>query len=370
MKKRENMKKRVLLLMLSAMLLLSACGKTGGGPDEKTEGEFRTITDGLGRQVRVPEKIDRIVTLGNATRMVVYLGLEEKLVSTANGDVSDNLLQAYGAYHQERWKELPVVASGGYGEVNTEAILAADPDVILCTYEQEIVENLEAQLGRQVVAAPQGKLFQEDFETAMRIFGQACGVSERAEEVLSFIHDQLDQLAERADSVPAEQRPSVLAAAATSRTAHGISTVYANSAVLAAIGANDVTRDLSQGPKGLEVDREQILAWDPEWIVLDAGNVYLVQAEYAEDPDYFSHLKAVEEGRLYQWPNSSANYSNIEIPLASAWYMGKLLYPEAFSDIDPETRAQEIYDFFLGHGEYGKLLEENGLGFGPVTLGE
>ncbi|MBO6040743.1 MAG: ABC transporter substrate-binding protein [Oscillospiraceae bacterium] len=364
-----------MLLIPAAAMLLGAvsCGKaenisTAAPPDAGASAETRVVTDGLGREVEVPVKIERIVTLGNATRILVYLGLEDRMVSTANGDVSENVLQAYGIYHQERWKTLPVVASGGYGEVNTEAILEADPDIILCTYEEDIVNGIEEQLGRKVVAAPQGKLFQPDFEEAVRIFGEACGVPERAEEVLAYLHVCLDDLAARTGGIPEAERPSVLAAAATSRTAHGISTVYANSAILAALGVKDVTKGLANGPKGLEVDREQILEWDPDFIILDAGNVYLVRAEYEEDPEYFSRLTAVNEGRLYQWPNSSANYTNVEIPLASAYYTGCLLYPEAFADVDPAAKAEEIYEFFLGRGDYRALLEENGLGFAEVRL--
>ena len=374
MKIKQILKKTALLIPAAAMLLGAvSCGRAESisgaeAPGAGVPAETRLVTDGLGREVEVPAKIERIVTLGNATRILVYLGLEDKLVSTANGDVSENVLQAYGIYHQERWKTLPVVASGGYGEVNTEAILEADPDIILCTYEEDIINGIEEQLGRKVVAAPQGKLFQPDFEQAVRIFGEACGVSERAEEVISYLHACLDDLAARTAEIPEAERPRVLAAAATSRTAHGISTVYANSAILAALGVNDVTKGLANGPKGLEVDREQILEWDPDTIILDAGNVPLVRAEYEEDPEYFTRLAAVREGRLYQWPNSSANYTNVEIPLASAYYTGCLLYPEAFSDIDPAEKAEEIYAFFLGRGDYGELLEQNGLGFGKVRL--
>ena len=218
------------------LLNAASCGKAESTlPAGTPVAETRLVTDGLGREIEVPGKIERIVTLGNATRILVYLGLEEKLVSTANGDVSENVLQAYGIYHQERWKTLSVVASGGYGEVNCEAILEAEPDIILCTYEEDIINDIEAQLGRKVVAAPQGKLFQPDFEQAVRISGEACGVPERAEEVLAYLHTCLDDLAARTSAIPEEKRPTVLAAAATSRTAHGISTVYANSAASTAV---------------------------------------------------------------------------------------------------------------------------------------
>lgn len=329
----------------------------------------RIITDGLGRQVEVPAEINRIVTLGNASRMVTYLQLADKMVTVANGDQSSSLFMAYGVFHQDEWADLPVVASGGYGEINPEAILDADPDVILCTYEEDIVANIEDQLGRMVVAAPQGTLFGEDYELALRVFADACGVSDRAEEVIAFIHACLDDLDGRTAGIPEEQKPLCLGAAATFRGGHGICGVYSNSAILAAVHAKDAATGLSEGPKGVEVDKEQILAWDADIIILDAGNIGLINTEYEEDPDFFNQLSAVKNGKVYQWPNATANYTNVEIPLVSGYFLGSLLYPEAFADVDFEAKANEIFEFFLGHEGYLDLLRENGLGYGPVSLG-
>ncbi len=349
------------LLALTLLLALSA-------PALAAE-ESRAVTDGLGREIEVPAAPMRIVTLGNATRMLVYLGLADRLISTANGDVSDNLFMAYGAYYQDAWARLPVVASGAYGEVNAEQILALDPDVILCTYEQEIVENLEAQLGRQVVAAPQGKLFDADFERAMRIFGQAVGVSERAEAVIAFLHACLDDLDRRTAAIDEADKPLCLSAASTSRSAHGIEGIYGESAILAAIHARDASAALGlERPKGVEIDREQLLAWDADILFLDAGNVPLVRQEYADDPAFFEQLSAVKNGAVYQWPNPSANYTNVEIPLVNAYYAGALLYPAAFADVEFEAKAEEIFSFFLGHEGYLDLLNEAGLGYGKALL--
>lgn len=373
--------KRMFALLLAVLMtasLLAGCGQRQNAPEaaapapsaEPADTGTRLITDGLGRQVEVPRQVERIVTLGNATRMATYLQLTDKLVSVASGDQSKSLFMAYGVYHQEAWSGLPVVASGGYGEINPEAILEAEPDVILCTYEEDIVANIEDQLGMMVVAAPQGTLFGEDYELALRVFGEACGVSERAEEVIAMIHRCLEDLDTRTADIPEEAKPLCLGAAATFRGGHGIGGVYSNNAIFTAIHARDAAAGLADGPKGLEVDREQILAWDPEIIILDAGNLELVNSEYAEDPAFFRQLSAVQKGQVYQWPNATANYTNVEIPLVSGYYAGKLLFPEAFADVDFEAKANEIFDFFLGHGGYLELLNQNGLGYGSVALGE
>lgn len=370
----------LILAMLLSLSMLAGCGQQQSGtpateaPAEESSAvdaapATRVITDGLGREIEVPTEINSIVTLGNATRMLVYLGLQDKMVTTANGDQNDSLFMAYGCFNHEAWADLPATSAGGYGEILPEVILEANPDIILCTYEEDIVNSIEEQLGRSVVAAPQGTLFGEDYKLALRVFGDACGVPERAEEIISFMDNCLADLDARTKDIPDEDKPLVLGAAATFRGGHGIEGVYANDAILASIHANDVAAGIIEGPHGVEVDREQILAWDPDIIILDSGNLELVKNQYAEDPSFFEQLSAVKNGKVYQWPNSTANYTNVEIPLVSAYYAGSLLFPDAFADVDFEAKANEIFSFFLGHDGYLDLLTEAGLGYGAVTLG-
>ena len=379
--------KKILTVILAAALVCSAaaCGsakdekpadtQTENNMDKTEEGaaaETRVITDALGREVEIPAVVERIVPLGNAARLGTYLGVQDKFVTISEGDLSENPFMAYGWYNHDLWKELPVASSGGYGVFHPEVILEADPDVILCTYEPDIVESIEEATGIPVVAAAQGKLFAEDYEQSLRIFGEVCGVSDRAEEVIGFIHTCLDDLNNRTKDLAQEEKPLVLGAAATFRGGHGISGVYVDYPVFGAVAANDAAVGLEKADfdTGVEVDKEKILEWDPEIIFLDAGNMGLVETEYKEDPGFFQQLSAVKNGQVYQWPNSTANYTNLEIPLVSAYYAGSVLYPEAFEDINFEEKAAEIFKFFLGHEDFLKVLEENNGGYKKITLGE
>lgn len=372
-----------LLLILGILLSLCACGaanqpaptaaaETTAEPTEEpaAEPETRIVVDGLGREIEVPAKVETIVTLGNASRMATYLGLADKMITVTSGDNNDSIVMAYGYYNHDIWADLPVCSSGGYGEINPEVIIEANPDVILCTFEEDIVANIEEQLGRKVVAAPQGTLFAEDYEHALRVFGEACGVSDRAETVIAFIQECLADLDSRTSSIADDNKPTALCAAATFRGGHGIAGVYANNAVFATVNAKDVTVGYIDAQKGVEVDKEQVLKWNPDLIVLDASNLGLVENEYAEDPAFFESLNAVKNGELYQWPNSTSNYTNVEIPLVNAYYIGSVMFPEAFADVDFETKAEEIFRFFLGHDGYLSVLNNAGMGYGSVVLGK
>lgn len=373
------------VLTLAAVFTMTACAPKEKNPaeetnteqnttvaQESTEAGIRTITDALGRKVQIPEKVERIVPLGNATRLCTYLGLQDKFVTIASGDTSDSPFLAYGYFNHDAWGKLPVAASGGYGVFHPEVILAAEPDVILCTYEPDIVESLTEQTGLPVVAVAQGTLFAEDYENALRTLGEVCGVSDRAEEVISFVHSCLDDLNNRTKDIPDEEKPLVLGAAATFRGGHGIDGVYVDFPVFSAISAKDaaIGLDKESFDTGVEVDKEQILKWNPEYLFLDAGNLGLVNEQYTSDPEFFNQLKAVQEGHVYQWPNATQNYVNLEIPLVNAYYAGSILYPDAFQDINFDEKAEEIFRFFLGDEGYLQMLNDNQVGYRQITLGE
>lgn len=368
-----------LLLLLALLLSLTACapkdqnsGQEDAPPPAGGTAATRTITDGAGRTVEIPAEVTRIVPLGNTPRMITYLGLADRAVGIEACEIASSPLQAYAYVNLEAWSALPNCGTNAMGETAyyPEEIMLAAPDVILTTDPADAADNLQSQTGIPVVAVSQGTLFGEDYNESLRILGEVCGVSDRAEAVIQFLDDCLGDLARR--TAGAGETPTVLGAGATFKGSHSIDGVYTNYPVFQILSANDVAREVAgqTGASGVMVDREQILTWDPEIIFFDSGSMELLRTDYAENPGYFQQLQAVREGRLYQWPNSTWHWSNVEIPLVSAYYTGTLLYPEAFADVDFEAKASEIFDFFLGQPDYLRVLESAGAGYGSVTLGE
>ena len=368
----KTLKKTAAFLLAAAVVLsLGACGnapaKETPPPQETDAPQTRTITDALGREVTLPEKIETIVPLGSTPRMISYLGLADRVVGIGDCEHPESPLQAYAYVNRDKWKDLPVVGSDSLGETSyyPEELIKLAPDVILCSYDLDTVQDIERQTGIPVIAVKFPALFSAEYEESLRIIGEACGVSERAEAVIEFINSCIADLRARTESIPDDDKPSILAAAATFKGSHGIEGVYSNYAVFDVIAVNDVTRGMmdSSVPKGLLVDKEQILEWNADMIFLDYSGVELVRQDMAENPDFYKQLDAFMSGNVYQCPNSTWHGSNVEIPLVSAYFMGSLLYPEAFSDVDFEARASEIFDFFLGEPDYLITLAEAGAGY-------
>lgn len=372
-----KMFKKTAAFLLAAAVALSLCA-CGASPAKETpestgaEMETKTITDALGREVTVPATVEKIIPLGNTPRMITYLGLADKVVGIGDCEIAESPLQAYAYVNRELWKDLHIVGSDSMGETSyyPEELIQAAPDVIVCTYGLDTVQDIERQTGLPVVAVTDASLFTPEYEDSLRILGEVCGVSERAEAVVEFINTCIADLRARTENIPDDDKPSILAAAATFKGSHGIEGVYSNYAVFDVISVNDVTRGMTDTgvAGGLLVDKEQILAWDADLIFLDYSGVELVRQDMAENPDFYTQLKAFRSGDVYQCPNSTWHWSNVEIPLVSAYYMGSLLYPEAFADVDFEAKAAEIFEFFLGQPDYLNTLAEAGAGYMKLDL--
>lgn len=365
----------VLFLLLFMVFSLTACGNQSNTA-EKNPGQTdsRLITDALGRQVEVPAKVERIAALGNAQRLLVYLGLSDKIVGAAKitkENIADITPVTPFAYvNQKLWAELPCIGDGNGDDFYPEEILKLQPDVIVCsTISEEAVLNLQDQTGIPVVFVKTDTLFSKEYSEAFLILGETCGVKDRAEEIVNYINAALADLHTRTKDIAAEDKPSALSAAATFRGPHGIEGVRLKDPLLEAINAFNVAASSFTGAASAEVDREQILLWDPDYIFCDYSGVHLVQADAATDTAFYEQLSAYRDDRMYQHPNNTSYYSNLELPLANAYFMGTVLYPEQFKDIDIIQKINKVIEFFIGVEDYYSILEKHDAGYGVINLG-
>ncbi|WP_051280863.1 iron ABC transporter substrate-binding protein [Anaerovorax odorimutans] len=366
------MKKFIVLIMVIALTvcMFAGCGNKNSDADSSSS-ETRTITDCLGREVEIPANVERIVPLANTPRMITYLGLTDKVVGISGFDEETlSPLQAYAYANKDKWRDLPVVGTDAMGATDyyPEQIISVKPDVILCTYTKELADEIQSKTGIPVVAVPMGTLFGKDYEEALRMLGDVCGVEDRAEEVISYINDCLDDLKTRTADVPDTDKPTILGAAATFKGSHGIEGVYSNYSVFNAIAANDVAKGISDKEGGVIVDKEQVIGWNPEYIFFDYSGLKLVKKDFEKNPNFYEQLTAVKNGNLYQYPNSTSYYSNVEIPIINSYYVASVIYPEQFSDVDFEKKASEIFKFFLNDSDYLSKLKDAGITYSKVTL--
>ena len=380
--------------MLAALLALVMLFAMAVSASAEATPETRIVTDVWNREVEIPYEVKSIVCLGSmGPRFAAYLDVVDMMVGAEDSDIEKmSVRYDYSPVYHEQLKELPSVgAGGGSGDNNgyAEAIIQAQPDVIIAGFNEDAADELQAQTGIPVVSVryrTQG-FIDEGFHRAMRVFAEVVGAQERCEEVLAYVDACKAELNDRTKDIPDSDKLRAYTGAVTFNGRHGFAFTYVNFPAFTAVNALNVADVLLEertgeaaaeaaasgkayiGNDGFEVDLEQIIAWDPDIIFLDPGNMDLVNDEYANNPGFFDSLRAVQEGQVYTMPSTNAAGPNVTYLLINAYYAGLTLYPEQFSDVKLEDKAAEIMEMMLGENFFDQMVE-GGLYYGTITIGE
>lgn len=360
------MKKIIALFLLAVICfsLFAGCQTTGENADNT-----RTITDSAGRQVNVPEKVESIVCVGvGALRYTCYVGAQDLVVGVEDYEVKPGMSRLYNYVNFDQFKDLPVI--GTNGQPYTEEIINLAPDVIVMSaYASVEADDLQAKTGTPVVVVPGSDttLDAAAYET-IRIMGQLYGMENRATELTIYLQEIQKDLDDRTKVIPDSKKPSVYVAGVSFKGAHGFEGTEAYYGPFELIHANNLANTTGQ-TGAFDIDLEQVLSWDPEVIFLDFNGMSLINEDYANNPDYYHALTAVQEGKVYSQISFRSSASNLETALADAYYAACILYPEQFGDVDPVAKAGEIFEMLLGANPY-EDLKEAGYEFRPVKIGE
>jgi len=173
-------KAKIITLFLVFSLVLSilciGCGnkQKSGSVSQQSEAQTIIVTDSLGRQIEIPDKIERIVvTYPTGGHIVCALGKQDKLVGIDTPSINNAFFNAI----KPGFSSLP--SPGSPGGVNVEELIALKPDlVILAGRNKELVENLE-QRGLRVFGIVAENLEQlkdsvENLGKALRKEDKAC----------------------------------------------------------------------------------------------------------------------------------------------------------------------------------------------------
>jgi len=321
-----------------------------------------TVTDALGRVHELPDDVSRVICSGSGClRLLTYLTAQDLAVAVDDIESKRNRFDSrpYAMANPE-FKTMPIFGQFR-GQDNPELILTLDPQpqVIFKTFAtmgHDPVE-LQSKTGLPVVVLDAGDLGgrRDRFYASLRLMGQIVGKTERAESLVAYFDAAIADLAQRTADIPGSQRPSVYIGGVAYKGPHGFQSTEPTYPPFLFVQARNLARDeggAGQDLSNTDVAKEKIVAWDPEHLFLDlstlqmgeeAGGLY----ELRTDPAYAT-LTAVREGRVYGVLPYNWYSQNFESILANAYFVGKILYPDRFEDIDPKVKADEIYSFVVG----------------------
>lgn len=364
------MKKRF-FAFLPAAALLAALLLPGCGFPQPAEPSGSAVTDMLGRSVELPAEVDKVVAIGpGALRLYCYAGAAESVAGIEQMDTGDPTGKPYLIANPGLMK-LPVIGPGGPNNApDPEKILAVEPDVIFSTYAADTAaaDELQKKAGIPVVALSYGQAaaFDPSVYASLELVGKITGQSEKAQAAVAFMQRCRQDLDDRTGGIADEAKPSVYVGALNMRGSHGIDSTQGKYALLEALHAVNVVDETGKAGS-LMIDKEKLLEWDPDIIFVDAGGYASVLEDFRANRAYYGALSAFREGRVYSQLPYNYYSTNIDTAIADAYWLGKVIFPEAFADVEPEMKADEIYTALLGQPLYARMAKDFS-GFGALAF--
>jgi iron complex transport system substrate-binding protein len=389
------MKKICLISILVATLLLalvmcSGCASNnfpGTGTlkaEDPSASSVATITDGFGRTVTIPVNPERIICSGSGClRYIVYLGAQDTVVGVDS--IEKNVQPQEGRSYvitNPQFAALPLIGEFR-GKDDPEKIIGIGPDVIFKTgstgtpYATSAADadTLQNKTAIPVIAFPYGSLRTDaekaELDGALRILAKTLGKDARAEELITYIDSITADLERRTKDIPPDQQKTVYIGGVSSAGAHGvISTEPAYPPFIWVHARNIAAGSDSQHA---DISKEVIVDKDPEFIFIDVGTTQMDNegaiGELKTNPAY-AGLTAVKSGNVYGVLPYNFYNTNYDTVLADAYFIGKILYPDRFADIDPQVKADEIYTKFVGKPAFAAINSNyNNLGFARIQIG-
>ena len=332
------MKTKLPVMLMTLVMLLCLCAGT------MAESAFPvTVTDALGREVTIEAEPQRIVSgYYIATSMLMALGKTDCLVGI-EAKAAQRPIYALAA---PQLLELPNV--GTAKNFDLEGCAALEPElVVLPAKLRDVVPALEA-LGIPVIAI-NPESFAQMGET-VALLGKATGAGARAQ---ALIEDMTDKLKKLETLLADANRPTVYLAGNSSYLSTA-GAKMAQNALIGMAGGENVAGALEDS-YWATVSYEQLLAWDPDVIVIVPEADYTKEELMADAQ--LSGLRAVREGRVYAMPSSVEAWDS-PVPamtLGSLWLAG-VLHPDRY-DSFAEDAATFYRAFYRIELEPEQLLQ-------------
>ncbi|MGQ9825866.1 MAG: iron ABC transporter substrate-binding protein, partial [Desulfotomaculales bacterium] len=310
----------LLIALLVTLVVLGGCGaKTA--QQETAAPQKVVVTDLAGRQVEVPIPAKKVVAIGpGALRLVCYVNGAAKVVGVENLEKQRPTGRPYILAYPEL-KDLPSIGQGGPDSTpDAEKLVSVKPEVIFVAslLDKSQADELQAKTNIPVVVLNYGTKvpFDENVYNSLLLIGKIIGNEKRAQEVVAYLKNCHQDLQERTKNIPADKKPAVYVGALGAKGAHGIESTAPKYGPFVAIGARNVVegvqgrgravienKKLSQMGRALGrhvmIEKEKLLEWDPDIILIDEGGLSLVREDYKKNPQFYRSLKAVKTGQVY-----------------------------------------------------------------------
>jgi len=330
--------KRIVFLTALMVLLMSS---SENNLSQFGRGE-RTIIDSIGREVTIPEQIERIGCLyAFSAHVVTMLGRGEDIEAVVFGSKRDKLLNEINPHISD------AAVPTDDGILNIEEILKLDLDLIFLKGEtarlDSEIDKLET-FGLTYVVIDYSDI--EEQMEAIEIIGKAVHRENESLQYNEYYRNVLKDTAEKISAIKQEERIRVFHSVNEASRTDAPHTIGAQWTEIAGVYNVSVGEPLRFHDNKHFASLEQIYLWDPEVIIYNQEGV----GDYMLESDKWSGLRAIRENKVYQIPVGISRWGHpggMETPLAVLWTAEKL-YPHLFENNDIRRELTDFYKNFFG----------------------
>ena len=181
---------------------------------------------------------------------------------------------------------------------------------------------------------------------AVELIGKATGQTAKADDLVKTIDKGISSLKDRVGS---ETNPTVYIAGNSNILQTAGAKMYQNTLIENAGGVN-VAAEIDDN-YWAEVSYEQILKWDPDYIILAADADYTVD-DVLKDTN-LADCKAVKNGNVYIVPSDAeALDSPVPAGYLGSYYIASVIHSDIVSEEDFQTEAINFYEKFYEFTPY------------------
>jgi len=335
-------------LLIICVAFMAGCGQS---KERKSTPEI-TITDSLGKNVTVPQPLEKMVILNtDAAEVIALLGAQGKVVGVSEPSITQKAFlgikdkQTVGKWDTPSYEKI--------AELNPQAVIAFGK------WPGEDLEKKLEPLNIKVIRLDCYK--PETYDSDVKTLARMVGEEKRAEDFLKWREEKTKVLKERLNDAQFE-KVHVFAISSSKLMKGDWGTFARGTATHQGIemaGGLNVAGDLSDYPK---VSAEWVLSQNPAALVVccygkelgyDAEDYAAAEKvkEQALKNEILGKTDAIKHDRVYLLTNELLGGGKTAF---GALYLAKWFYPDRFKDVNPDQVYREYFEKWLGAEYKGK----------------
>lgn len=313
------MKKIISMLLITLMIITTSCSTQQSVKTESPEKQVTTTkplptTDMAGNSIKVPEKIEKIVSMApSITEILIELGHGDKIVAA---DVYSKGIAGLPAN----------ILYIDMLSPDAEKIISLNPDIILASGMSMKDGNNPfkpiSDVGICVAYIPSSQSIGKIYEDILFISG-VVRADKKGEEIVANMKNKINEYKKKSESV--KQKKKVYFEISAAPTIYSFGTGVFLDEIITIIGAENV---LSDQKSWISISDEVILSKNPDVIITNVS--------FPEDPlkeiksrSGWENIDAIKNNQVYRVDTKRSSQPNHNI-IKALEEIGKAVYPEIY----------------------------------------